>query len=387
MAKIKGFKQLLVLLVLTGVTATLWFSRPEVELELRALTPVSVSVGQPQRVKLQPTEKVSGYLRPARKVALPFEVSGHVVARHVEPGQSVKQGDILLELADGDFQDAVIQAKASVSEIRDSQTRDKRLLELARESRELQENEITRLNSLMERSLVSPSNLGDAKSLLAIRLAEEARLQSSVNIAPQRLSAKQAALDSARRNLARTQLKAPFDGRVNAVQADVGDYAGATQQAIELIDNQLDFFAHVRGEVARSLKLQAAVTVNVGGVLHEASILAVQPDPDPTTFTHEVRLRLPVEEVRSGISAEAVLPLQVQTSVLVVPVTAVIQEEGNAFVFQIVQDKLQRTIVTLGDRSGQQQVVLQGLTEGQTIVIRDVASLADGQKVIVVEGG
>ena len=93
--------------------------------------------------------------------------------------------------------------------------------------------------------------------------------------------------------------------------------------------------------------------------------------------------RMPPEEVRSGISARAILPLEKLEDVLVIPVTALLQEEGAAFVFRVIDDKLQRVPVILGARIDQQQVINEGLAAGEQIVVRDVAALSDGQPVVI----
>ncbi len=381
--RLKVFPQAFVLFLLLAITLALIWSRPEHQPELQDLAPTPVVVGSVQQTQLEPVEQVSGYLQPVRKVALQFQVAGRVAARHAEPGLRVETGQLLLELEAGDYQDAVIQARADWEQVQDNLKRDQRLLELAQKSRKLQEAEVARLNSLIERSLASKSRIGEAEALLATRFSEQARLRSSVGMGPQRIAASKAKLDSAERNLQRAQLTAPFNGRVNAVFLNSGDYAAQNQQAVELIDEQLDFYAMVRGEVARALHIDDEVVVQVGGGQSTARVVAVQPDPDPQTFTHEIRLRMPAEETRSGISARASLPLEKLENVLVVPVTALVQEEGAVFVYGVKDDKLLRKPVILGTRFDQQQVITEGLVAGEQIVIRDVAALSDGQPVVI----
>jgi HlyD family secretion protein len=327
-------------------------------------------------------ELVSGHLQPVRRAWLRFEVEGRVAERRAEAGQSVTVGDVLLALDDQDYQDALIQAQAEWQQAKEDLQRDGSLLKLAERSRKLQEEEVSRLNSLGERSLASKTRLGDAQALLAQRLSEEARLRASVNTGPQRVAARNAAMDRAQRSLDRTTLKAPFAGRVNQVQLQVGDYANRNQQALELISDQLDFYAQVRGPVARALTLGQQVTVRVGDRSYTASVAAVQPDPDPSTFTHAIRLRMPESETRSGVLAVVQLPLQPVREALVVPTTAILLEEGSAYVFTVEGEHLQRVAVQLGPRVVQQQVIVSGIDAGEQVVVRDVAALADGQVVV-----
>lgn len=374
-------RQVLILLLLTAIALLLLIIQPADEPALRSLAPSPVLVNHASRTDLYPRELVSGHLQPVRRAWLRFEVDGRVAERRAEAGQSVSVGDVLLTLDDQDYQDVLIQAQAEWQQAEQDLQRDRSLLKLAERSRKLQE-EVSRLNSLGERSLASKTRLGDAEALLAQRLSEEARLGASVNTGPQRVAASKAAMDRARRNLDRTTLKVPFAGRVNQVQLQVGDYANRNQPALELISDQLDFYAQVRGPVARALTLGQRVTVSVGDRSYTASVAAVQPDPDPGTFTHAIRLRMPESETRSGALAMVQLPLQPVRNALVVPWTAILLDEGSAFVFRVEGEHLQRVAVQLGSRVVQQQVIVSGIDAGEQVVVRDVAALADGQVVV-----
>ncbi|HED18379.1 MAG TPA: efflux RND transporter periplasmic adaptor subunit [Gammaproteobacteria bacterium] len=375
--------QVLILSLLTAATLLLLTIRPEKEPVLRSLAPSPVMVSATVRVNLFPEAHVSGHLQTARRVWLRFEVEGAVAERLVEPGQSLAAGDALFSLADQDYRDAMIQAQAEWQQAQENLERDRKLLKFAERSRKLQEEEVARLNSLGERSLASKTRLGDSSALLAQRQSAEARLRASVITGPQRVASRKAALDRAQRNLDRTVLRAPFAGRVNQVLLEAGDYAGRNEKVLELVSTQLDFFAQVRGSVARALSLGQQVTVIVSDRSWQATVTAVQPDPDPATFTHAIRLRMPDAETRAGAAALALLPLQPVNNVLVVPVTAVLLEEGGAFVFRVQDAHLQRVKVQLGARVEQQQVITAGIEAGEQVVVRDVAALSDGQAVIV----
>lgn len=370
------------LLTLAVATALLLAIQPDEEPALRVLAPSPVLVSRAAQVDLQPSEAVSGRLQPVRRAWLRFEVEGRVAERAAEPGQRVEQGQVLLGLDDEDYRDALVQAQAEVSQAEENLARDRRLLEHAVRSRKLQEEEVARLNSLGERSLASKTRLGDSAALLAQRQSEEARLKSSVAIGPQQVAARQAGLKRAERNLDRARLRAPFAGRINQVELEVGDYAMRSQAALEIISDQLDFYAQIRGELARALRIGQAVRVDVQGAIYQASVASIQPDPDPETFTHAIRLRMPEDETRSGSVAVAHLPRRPLADALVIPVTAVLMDDGQAYVFKVRNELLARVPVDLGERVDQRQVIEAGLSAGDAVVVRDVAALSNGQAVV-----
>jgi membrane fusion protein (multidrug efflux system) len=208
------------------------------------------------------------------------------------------------------------------------------------------------------------------------------RLQTSVATADSRLALLKAERNRAARDLRRTRLEAPFTGIVNAVTAQVGDYVTPSEPVAELIDiSALDLYVEVRGELAEALSQGQPVSVEVDGHRFEGTIVGLQVDPDPVTFTHALRVRLAGDAVRAGMVARVQLPLAPLEGVLAVPVTAVLQDEGRSYVFRVRDGVLQRTAVTTGRRVGNLRVVRGSLAAGDVIVVRDVAALSDGQQV------
>jgi RND family efflux transporter MFP subunit len=379
---LKSSRQLYILLALVAIPVLLVVTRPEQNPELREAVSPRVQVDVVALHDLQPLATVSGRLDPARKAALHFELSGQVDARPVEPGQTVQQGELLLALASGDFVDALAEAEAQLAQETRNIERDRDLLKLSQRNYTLQQSELARLQKLGADSLVSESRLDESRIRLIQLEAETAQLKASVASADSRLALREAARNRAARNLERTRLQAPFAGTVNAVAVQRGDYVTPSQTVVDLIDSSmLDLYLEVRGDVAHALQPGQAVEVSVNGSSLQGEVLALQVDPDPVTFTHAVRVRLPGDRARPGQVAEASLPLQPLRQVAAVPSTAVLYDEGRAYVFRVNADTLELVEVRLGPRVGELQVVGQGINASDQIVTRDVAALSHGQKV------
>jgi RND family efflux transporter MFP subunit len=379
---LKSSRQLYILLALVAIPVLLVVTRPEQNPELREAVSPRVQVDVVALHDLQPLATVSGRLDPARKAALHFELSGQVDARPVEPGQKVQQGELLLALASGDFVDALAEAEAQLAQETRNIERDRDLLKLSQRNYTLQQSELARLQKLGADSLVSESRLDESRIRLIQLEAETAQLKASVASADSRLALREAARNRAARNLERTRLQAPFAGTVNAVAVQRGDYVTPNQTVVDLIDSSmLDLYLEVRGDVAHALQPGQAVEVSVNGSSLQGEVLALQVDPDPVTFTHAVRVRLPGDRARPGQVAEASLPLQPLRQVAAVPSTAVLYDEGRAYVFRVNADTLELVEVRLGPRVGELQVVGQGINASDQIVTRDVAALSHGQKV------
>lgn len=376
--------KLLVLLGLLVIAVLVVLTRPDSQQPVADLVPLRVIPAPVLRQDLTPVERLSGRLQPVRRVTLRFEVAGQLQTRPVEPGQPVEAGALLLALDTADYADVVQETEAQYEVERASVERDRRLLDLAEANRKTQAREVERLQKLGTQSLVSASRLDESRQRLLQLQAEEAQLKHSVLTAKARLALRKAARDQAQRNLDRTGLNAPFAGRVNRVLVDVGDYVTAGTQAIELIDvSELDLYLEVRGETAAALTLGQTFPVLIGDRSVQGRLVAVQTDPDPTTFTHAIRVRIAGDQARPGELAQIELPLQPLHDVLTVPSTALLREAGHQYVFRIEADRLQRVEVRAGPQVQAVQVLYSGVEAGQQVVARDVAALSDGQQVSV----
>jgi membrane fusion protein (multidrug efflux system) len=294
----------------------------------------------------------------------------------------VQQGELLLSLAAGDYEDALAEAEARLAQESRDIERDRELLALARRNYTLQKNDVVRLEKLDADSLVSQSLLDEARIKLLQLEAEVAQLKSRVDSAAARLALQQAARNRAARNLARTQLLAPFAGNVNVVNVQIGDYLTPGDMVVDLIDTaSLDLYVEVRGDVAQALQPGAEIDVLVAAVNLPGKVIALQIDPDPLTFTHALRVRVAGDGLRPGQVAQAHLPLRSLNRVTAVPNTAVLFDEGRTYLFRLEGDRLVQVEVVLGERVGELQSVRQGIDATDRIVTHDVSALSHGQQV------
>lgn len=356
--------------------------RPDRSGGLRTPDLPAVVVGELSRGDLYPELQVRGSLQPRLSAALSAGVAGQVVARDAEPGQWVEQGALLLALDEGDYRDAHTRAEAQLEQERAAVARDRRLLSLARQNRELAAREVERLERLGSESLASVSRLDEARQHLLQLQGEEARLDYAVATAASRTSLRRAELERAERDLERTRISAPFAGTVNELLADVGERVTLNQQIASLVAlDQLDLYVEIPGDSRADLTLGQMLAVSVDGEPREGRLLSLQREPDRNTHTLALRIRLSGEGLMPGAMAEVALPLRPLKNVLLAPVSALLREDGHAYLFIEQGGRLVRREVEAGVRSGGRVVIRNGAEAGLRIVLRDVAALSDGQQV------
>ena len=364
-----------------GVLLLLW-TKPETKAELKDLPAARVLAYAVKQQDMTPVTSLTGRLQPVRRARLRFELNGQIQARHVEPGQEVIVGERLLTIDQGDYRDRLMEAKAELELERTSLERDRQQLNLLREEKQLQQREVQRLVDLGEKSLASKSAYDAAQAALLKLRSEEARLHSSVASSTSRLELKTARLNLAERNLERTELKAPFPGTVNRVDYELGDYARSGDVAVELVQlDELDLYLEVTGRLMSQLRVGQEIEVRVGGTTVYSKIISLEPDPNSETMTHAIRIRMPGEGLYSGQLAEARIPETTLHDVAVIPASAIVHEEGRAYVYRIDPDLLlQRVEIRLLAKAAGEQAV-EGVHSPDRIVARDVAALSEGQQI------
>ncbi len=364
------------------IIALLIVTRPRPEVQQLELPPVRVEVTEVGLGDIQPAVRVGGVLHPLQQARLQFQVSGRLQQRLVEPGQRVLAGDKLLRLEEDDYHDLMLEARAQLALEQVAVKRDRGLLQLAERNSALQADEVARQERLGTDSLSSKSALDAARQRLIQLQSDEARLRASAASADARLALLQAALRRAERNWQRTTLKAPFAGTVNRVIPNVGDDMAAKDVVLELLNlNQLEFYAETDRAIVAQLKAGQLIEVVAEGQIYPAEIIALQQHPNPDTFTYALRARFDNPGIVSGAAAEARLLLPPLQQVRLVPVSALVHDDGQVYLFVVQGDLLQKRKVMLGPRQGDRQAILSGVEPGERLVSSGGASLRDGLKV------
>ena len=190
---------IIILLIAVSITAMLVIFKPDAaELTLeRPITSVEVIVVRPQSVQLKVNSQ--GTLLPTIETDLIAEVSGRVikVSDSFRIGNSFRKGDSLIKIDPADYEAAAANASAILADAE---------LALAQEQ------------ARSEQAAIDWQALGDGKpSDLTLRKPQLAQAKA-------RIASAKARLKRALRDIARTEIIAPYDGVVLSKQVDLGQY-------------------------------------------------------------------------------------------------------------------------------------------------------------------
>jgi RND family efflux transporter MFP subunit len=303
---------------------------------------------------------VTGSIEPERRADLRAEVSAVVVAVLKENGQPVQRGDLLVRLDDTSIRDSLVSAQEAER--------------AAAQAFDQAQRQFQRMKTLREQGMTSAQQLEDA----------EVRR----NTTQSDLSAAKTRVVTARQQLQRTEVRAPFDGIVADRKVSAGDTAAVGKELVKVIDpRSLRFEGFVSSDAIQSVKVGQNVSFRVNGYGKQdfaGKLKFVSPTANPTTRQVEVIAEISGEVPArlAGLYAEGRVEAATSTA-LMIPEAAIVREGERTFAWRIKDNALQKVALTLGDRDTRHGdfVVRAGLAEGDRLLGHPVALLKDGQAV------
>jgi RND family efflux transporter MFP subunit len=321
---------------------------------------------------------------------LNFEVSGTVKKINVAIGQPVKAGDILAELDDTDLQLAVTQAQNALSKAESNYTD------------AVNQREINQMESKLkvDEAKTKWNEKPDDASLKAAYELEQKKYQNLVNnnstIDNAKLSVEEAKnnLQEAKNNLNKIYLKAPIDGEIMNLNYKVGEVVTGSQAGtnnnsassgsafMTIVDPSVIYVratateTDISGiEIAQQMRV-AIDSVSLENVAGEVVSVSDTPSIDSSgVVTYEVtgKLAEPNEMIKDGMTAFITFLKKEKTDVLLVPNKAIFVEAGKQYVnVKTSDEEPEKRAITGGLTNGIQTEVVEGLKEGETVVIGGV---------------
>jgi membrane fusion protein (multidrug efflux system) len=290
---------------------------------------------------------LNGSLVADEGVLLRAETSGAVVGVHFNEGGCVRRGDLLIKIRDDELQ---AQRRSAIYDL-----------------------ELASLNERrQERLLQSQSTTQEA--------FDEARIRR------QNVEAQVALIDA---RIAKTELRAPFDGRIGLRNISPGAMVDtntvvAALQAVDLL--KVDFSVPERylAEIATG----QMISLRVEGVdrTFEGEIIAIEPRIDEVTRTLLCRARVHNDEgvLLPGGFATIELFLRRLDNAMMVPSVAIIPDLERTTLFVATDGRAEERVVRIGLRTADRVQVTEGLRPGDQVIVAGMQGLRNGTAVEVI---
>lgn len=296
--------------------------------------PLKVEVHIVKREPFARNLSTVGTLRANESVTLVSELSRRLAKIDVEEGSQVATGDLLFKLDDRDLiaELGEIDARIKLADI----------------------NKI-RADNLLPRKAISQQEFDSSSS--ALDLLNEQRNTKSVQIA-------------------KTEIRAPFAGRVGIRQVSEGAFVSPTVPLISLQDVsqiKVDFPLPERysSEIKRGQKFTFTVAGN--GQTFDGVVTVLEPAIDANTRSLLVRgLCTTPQGLLPGGFAEVTLALDGLANGFMIPSQAVVPSPRGQAVYVIENSKAKLRAVEVGTRTDDQVQILRGLNEGDAVAISNL---------------
>ncbi len=333
--------------------------------EEEAPAPLAVTVVKASKGEVAEVVEVAGELSalPGLDVKLGPLLAGRLQAVLVGEGDQVREGQVLARLDATPLRDQLAQAEAQLSQARAQELNAKQKLERA--GKALQAG-VAAAQEVEDDRLVLAQAAGAVKSAAAV-------------------------LSTAKNQLGRSELRAPFAGVVAHIFAAPGEALDANKPVVEVARTQtVELRAPLAPRLAALLKPGQPAQLRLDalpGRIFQARVLAVAPTVDAATGAALVRLRAdnPDGVLRIGTFAHAQVQVEVRSNVVRVPVPALLGDEGGAAVEVVEAGKAKKVPVKIGARDAQWAEIAQGLEEGAQVIVQGNYALPDGTPVKAAE--
>ena len=320
---------------------------------------LAVAMSKAEQAPIERAVLASGPIVAWEEMQLGVELSGQrVTALHVDVGQQVAKGQLLLELDHRTLDSELRQAEASHHE--------------AAAGVQLAQVNLNRGQGLVKAQLISASAMDELRAALVQAQAREATSRAQ--------------LDGMKLRRSFADLRAPDAGIISKRLAQPGQVVAAGSELLRMIRQgrlewrpdlpEGDLARVVGGAEARVLGPQGEVT---------GRVRAVSPGVDSTSRTGTVYVDLPEPgalKVGSFVSGRI---LTQRSQGLSVPAAAVVMRDGYAYVFTVdAKGIVHRNRVSAGSSQGDRVEILEGLQAGDSVVSEGAGFLGEGDRVKIV---
>ncbi|MDP6968456.1 MAG: HlyD family efflux transporter periplasmic adaptor subunit [Gammaproteobacteria bacterium] len=343
-------------------------------------------------INAAPELSLYGAVEASETVQLSATVNAYVKQVDAAKGELVKKGQTLITLDDRELTLTLTQRQASLLDIgariaseKNNNATNTKALAIEQQLQELNLKNLARQEELVANNMAPSARLEDANKLVRQQQLSLLNRQSNLNDHPNRLAQleaqamqSQAQLDFAKLDLQRTQIKAPFTGRVLSVNTNPGNRARNGDRLLSMYNTQS---LEVRSQIpARYLTyLQSGQPVQAK-LLHNGRSMVLPLDrlsAEASTSQGGVDafFTLPGDApLEVGRNVQLTLALPTEQQVAAIPALALY---GQNRVYRIVDDRLQAIVIErLGEVGG---------SKGESLTLIRAAELQDGDLLVTTQ--
>ena len=333
----------------------------------------SVEVDKVILESINQTIPVIGRVISLKEANVPAAVIGKIENVLVEVGDRVKKGQILASI---DTERYMWLAKIATANVNATKAE----IKSAKAETNINLIELKRMENLRESSAFNVAKYERLQSLHTSLIAKEEIVEAKLNSVLQEEKL-------AKLNLKRATVKAPFDGIIELKMIELGEAVGLGFTLFKLVsESLLEVEADVPSNRARILKINNNIKISTTDMISfNSKLRALGVRENSNSRTIPIYLTFNNSEVSRnlfvGENVNIFIPIGPGLKAPTVHKDAILKREGMSLVYVVEEEKAVIKPLKLGDGVGNRFIVLGGIQEGDTVVIKGNERLRPGQAV------
>lgn len=352
--------------------------------------------------------RVIGHVMPSRIIYIDAVEGGRVEERIVEEGTMVKKGDVILRLSNSLLNISIMQSEADLA-YQENELRNTRInmeqerLRLKQEriglatDLTLKKRRAEQYKRLFAKELVAKEEYLQAQEAYALaeeqlkvvdeRIVQDERFREmQVKSLDENIANMKRSLTLVRERLENLKIKAPVDGQLGNLDAQIGQSINAGERIGQVITADLKIQAPIDEHYVERVMPELPAGFERDGRSYQLVVTKVYPEVKEGQFkTDMIFTGNRPENIRAGQTYHINLQLGDPVTSLLVPRGSFFQVTGGDWIYVLDDDGVtaRRRKIRIGRQNPQYYEVLEGLQEGEQVVTSGYDTFGDNERLII----
>jgi RND family efflux transporter MFP subunit len=343
------------------------------------ITPPGSKIVEPPTVKVITVKRgdisvplgATGTIFPEYESKIGPKISGTIERVYVDEGDTVQKGQPLVQL---DQQNLLIALRQGHAAVRVAEAQ----LKEAEVKGENLKKEKERLANLLKKNVISQQKYDDIDTAYSMAVTGMEVIKAQILSSRENLA-------MAEQNLSDTVITAPFSGLIVKRFINQGEFVSTMPPSPLFLMMSID---KVKTEIGlpeihiAHIHIGNPVDVTVDtypGSIFKGTVSTINPMVDPVSRAFTVKVEIPNKDhrLKPGMFTRVTIYPTIHKGALIVPFKSVMKREGMAFVFVIEDTTVRLRAVTTGITNEREIEVIDGVKEGEEVVIEGHYGMAD----------
>jgi multidrug efflux pump subunit AcrA (membrane-fusion protein) len=315
-------------------------------------------------------------------VMVSAKITGILEKLYADQGNHVKKGQLLAELDIAELRARAATAHAAKDRARRDLDRTKADLLKAEANLVLAQSNYQRDLEVFKPGYISQAAFDSTKAALKVAESEVNSSRAAVEALQAQVAQAESEIDAAEAVFAYTHILAPMDGLITVRKAEVGDTVAPGTPVFQMVDYQIWAASWVdETKVAQLREGQKASIKLRSGRVFQGEVVRLNKEADTVTRELEVDVKFDTlpNPLIIGEETEVDIDTGRQTAPSV-PLSAIVERNRSKGILVVSNGSASFRPIALGLQDGQRVAVLDGLKEGEMVIITP-AGIEPGKKV------